>query len=75
MRRSNFYIDDDAQIELLSKATGRSKAEVVHDALTLYNYFAHKMREGQKLYMGESKEEATHVIITQLENFRERGVE
>ena len=61
-----FSIDDQNKVlKLLAKATGRSRrADVVRDALAVYQYLAGRAMEGQRIFLGEDKENATELDIT-----------
>jgi hypothetical protein len=66
--RFNFSLDDDAMLENLQKLTKRtSKADVIRDALSLYNYLAGKTVEGDSLFLGTSAKDVREVAVTTLE--------
>jgi len=72
MSRFNFVVDDDAGLNELVLLTKRSsKADVVRDALSLYQYLVRRVRRGDRIYVGSSPTNLTEVAVTSLENVRE----
>jgi hypothetical protein len=68
MTRFNFTIPDDGALDELQRATRRnSKADVVRDALAVYQLLVNRARDGQKFFVGRDREHAAELTITSLE--------
>jgi hypothetical protein len=71
MARFNFSLDDDAMLDNLQRLTKRtSKADVVRDALSLYNYLIGKSVEGESLFLGREPGHVREVTVTTIETAR-----
>ena len=67
MARFNFTIPDDGALDELQRQTQRvTKAEVVRDALAVYQMLLDRVRNGERIYLGRTKEDATELTITSL---------
>jgi hypothetical protein len=65
MARFNLIVDDDAPLEDLARDTRRSsKADVVRDALSLYQFLLRKAQDGERIFVGPDKEQAAEVAVT-----------
>lgn len=75
MARFNFTIDDATGLDDLAQETGRrSKADVVRDALALYEYLLERHKKGQVMFLGVNKEDATEFHVTTFEAARKRAL-
>lgn len=69
MARFNFVVDNDEVLtDLMSKTRRGSKADVVRDALSLYQFLLKKTESGQKIYVGSDKDKAAELMVTTFEN-------
>lgn len=74
MSRYRFLIDDDSVIEKLANDTKRrKKADVMRDAISVYQYLAGRVAEGCRIYIGEDKNMAAELAITTLEELRPKS--
>ncbi len=65
----SFVIDNDKALEKIKILTGRySSAEVVRDALALYEELLKRRMQGQKIYLGKNSEDLTRFDVTTFEN-------
>ena len=68
MAKFNFIIDDDRVLnELMDRTNRQSKADVVRDALALYNYLARRTAEGDKILLQKGDQSPETLLVTTLE--------
>jgi hypothetical protein len=68
MARFNFTIEDETGLgELASLSGRRSKADVVRDALSLYEHLMNRRIAGDKIFIGPNRMEASEFHVTTLE--------
>ena len=68
MPRKNFTINDDTQLELIRLETEReNQGEVLRDAITFYHYVLKRIKAGEKIFMGSSRNLAEKLNVKQLE--------
>jgi len=69
--RFNFTMPDDGILDELRMATRRtSKAEVVRDAIAVYKMLVNRARNGDKLFIGRTRNDAGEMVITSLEHLQ-----
>lgn len=66
----------DASLDMLRDATGRTeRMDVLRDALELYDLIVKELRQGKRLWIGDSRDGAAEVALPQLVRAREwRGL-
>ncbi|QSQ19822.1 ribbon-helix-helix protein, CopG family [Pyxidicoccus parkwayensis] len=76
MKRFNLELGDKTlqAIEELQDKTGRnSKADVIRDALALYEYLVRQASEQQKsLFLGSTQDDAVPLLVTSIEEAKRR---
>jgi hypothetical protein len=69
MSRFNFVVDDDSALNNLVSLTRRSsKADVVRDALSLYQYLIRRVQRGDRIFIGKDPQTVVELAVTTLQN-------
>lgn len=65
---AQFTIEDDKGLDRIKTATQRqSRAEVVRDALSLYEHLLLRRTAGEKLFVGPNRKDAAEFCVTTFE--------
>ena len=72
MARFDFTLNDDKALEKLAILTSASKADVVRDALMVYQLLVTRAREGKRFFLGEGEgaqpDKITELLITTIQS-------
>jgi hypothetical protein len=74
MARFNFIVHDDTGLGDLAKVTRRqTKAEVVRDALSLYQYLTERVQAGDRIFLGKDPQHIIELAVTTLKRIEPRS--